>query len=197
MNIDIPKYIDGDGEHIDIGHGYTAFVKFPHDDDADAPWENSDGHGPVSDWTGRDKRPGELVLCSDRGSKRYYDFAEAVRIAKRDGWDAKPYGTGTKGERAHRAALADFEHLRGWCNDEWHYVGVVVEVFHNDEPIGEDAVWCVEDAGDYAREMAKEFIESIIAKHLAERRAMVRFGIRENHERKYWESRDVVTDYHA
>ena len=35
-----------------------------HEDDTDAgpPWEReSEGHGPVSDWTSRDKRPGEIA----------------------------------------------------------------------------------------------------------------------------------------
>ena len=85
------------------------------------------GHGPVSEWTTRAKQLGERVLVEDRrGAKRYYDFAEAVRIAKRDGWDAPPLGEGTKGQRAARAAEADFNRLRGWCNGDWEYVGIVV-----------------------------------------------------------------------
>ena len=92
-----------------------------------APWDNEDGHGPVSEWTRRGKRPGEMVLVSDRHSRRFYDFAEAVRIARAEGWDAPPYGEGTAGQRAHRAALADFRRLRDWCEGRWSYVGVCVQ----------------------------------------------------------------------
>lgn len=62
--------------HVDEGHG--------------APWEEEDGHGPVTDWERRDKRPGELVLADDGRAKLFYDFAEACRIARRDGWGTAP-----------------------------------------------------------------------------------------------------------
>ena len=69
-------------------------------DDMGPPWEEHDGHGPVSDWTTRDKRPGEMVLHQDGRSRRYYDFAGAVVLARKDGWDTEPYNTGTaKSER--------------------------------------------------------------------------------------------------
>lgn len=71
--------------------GFTVTARIQRDDDIGPPWKVHDGHGPVSDWTRRDKLPGERVLCEDRGSKMYYDIAEAVKIAKRDGWDAEPY----------------------------------------------------------------------------------------------------------
>jgi hypothetical protein len=74
---------DGDTfEH----EGLTFKVTFPYDIDCEPPWERSDGHGVVSEWTRRDKHPGEIELCSDRGSKRFYDVQESTRIAKRDGW---------------------------------------------------------------------------------------------------------------
>src|SRR5690606_5719725 len=67
-------------------NGLTFSVSLEYDYVHRAPWEECDGHGPVSDWTSRDKLPGERVLRHDRGSYRYYDVAEATRIAKRDGW---------------------------------------------------------------------------------------------------------------
>ena len=54
-------------------------VEVEADEGHETPWDYEDGHGPVSDWTRRDKRPGERVLCSDRSSKRFYDFAQAVK----------------------------------------------------------------------------------------------------------------------
>ena len=70
---------------------YTATVH--HDSYHGAPWDDCDGHGPVSDWTNRDKLPGELILTSHTraGQRRYYDFAEACRIARRDGWGFLPH----------------------------------------------------------------------------------------------------------
>ncbi|WP_052719681.1 hypothetical protein [Paraburkholderia fungorum] len=50
------------------------------------PQESSDRHGAASDWTTRDKRPGEWVLSRDRGMQRYHDAAESNRVATRDGW---------------------------------------------------------------------------------------------------------------
>ena len=43
--------------------GFTLRARIEHDSDTGAPWEEHDGHGPVSDWEVRDKLPGELILC--------------------------------------------------------------------------------------------------------------------------------------
>lgn len=183
------------------------------DDDSNAPpWENSDGHGEVTGWTTRGKAPGELVLNSDRHSKRFYDFQGACRIARRDGWgslypyelttrqldsglweasakafrleplvatsedinkaisavyDMRKAQLGTSRAYAANAARADFEFLRGWCNDEWRYVGVCVQLFREDEE-GEEteltgeyehALWGVEsNSDDYLLETANELL---------------------------------------
>jgi len=107
--------------------GFIVTARVERDDDMREPWKEHDGHGPVSDWTSRDKRPGERVL-TNQYSKRYYDYAEAIKIAKRDGWDAPPYSEGTPGERAVRAVEADFKHLQDWCNDEWCWCSVILSV---------------------------------------------------------------------
>jgi len=60
-------------------------------------------------WENRPKRPGELILASDGRVDRFYDFQAAVKLARRDRWDSPPYKTGKPGERAARAARADFE----------------------------------------------------------------------------------------
>ncbi len=101
--------------------GYTFRVKISYDEN-DQPWEQEDGHGPVTDWVRRAKHPSEWVLCSDHGSSRYYNFQEAMQTAKIDGWDTPPYGVGTKGERALRAVTADYDYLRKWCSGYWCYV---------------------------------------------------------------------------
>ncbi|MDP5500313.1 hypothetical protein P3775_18370 [Pseudomonas aeruginosa] len=201
-------------ERIELNIGGKDFVfavDFEDDYDAGAPWEMAEGHGPVSDWENRDKRPGELVLNSDRGAKRFYDFAEACRIAKRDGWglddDAKaellarlaepriirravksayhvengirqdritewdtrtipgrdPAKPLTAGEIAAEAARRDFEFLRGWCADQWRYVGVVVTLL---DPQGEktevsDSLWGVETLHDFHHETARQLADEL------------------------------------
>ena len=108
-------------------NGLQFRARIEHDDSTDAPWIEYDGHGPVTNWTRRNKRPGELILNSDRGEYRYYDMAEAIKIAKRDCWGhGEPTPGETAGQKAARAARADFEYLRGWCRDDWHFVMVSV-----------------------------------------------------------------------
>lgn len=180
------------------------------DNDHGAPWDNCDGHGPVSDWTRRDKKPGELVLNTDRQSKRFYDYAEACRIARRDQWGWLPgtlqtcdLGNGifaasyvdplpplamhtahghdcqhsarsqlyamhratmTAREYAARAAMQDYERLRDWCNDHWHYVGVIVTATDSDGcEIDSRSLWGIEsDAGDYLLEVANELLGELL-----------------------------------
>ena len=159
------RLCDGDTfEHL--GHSLRAV---PGDDTCDAPWDRSEGHGPVSDWTSRTKRPGEVVLASDRSRHRFYDMQEAVATARRDGWGFKGDNGLKPGEKAARAAQKDFEFLYGWCNDQWSYVGVVVELMHEDddgELVGTgrtDSLWGVESvAEDYLVEVARECADCII-----------------------------------
>ncbi|MFN7610089.1 MAG: hypothetical protein ACK5QX_04005, partial [bacterium] len=118
-------------------NGREFYVYAEHDDTIRAPWEDIDVHGIVSEWTTRDKRPSEFVLATDRRSKRYYDFAETTRIAKRDGWGLCPDELAkltmqlgrvpTRKEIVRRAVLADFIRLRQWCNDQWSYVVLIVK----------------------------------------------------------------------
>jgi hypothetical protein len=192
--VEIPSmYADGSEETITLPGGYSATIKIEFDHDSGAPWEDDDGRGIVSEWTDRDKAPGELVLATDRYKKRYYDFAGTMKIAKRDGWDAPPYKTGTKGEQAKRAVQADYEYLRAWCNDEWHYCGVIVTVYRNGVQIAEDALWRVETYADYYKEVAREMIEGAICQDRRHRAQEARKARREARERKYWEARDVET----
>ena len=154
-----------DGEVFEQ-EGKQFRVDYRFDESADAPWERGDMLGEVSDWTTRDKGPGERVLNTDRSSKRYYDFAGAVKNAKEQGADAEPF-TGTAGERAARAAEAEYEYLRRWCNDQWHYVGVIVTLLDDE---GEDtsydeSVWGIEDDSlEYLAETAEELAGEILAR---------------------------------
>lgn len=150
--------------------GLTFSFEMKHDWDHGAPWIEEAGHGEVSDWTRRDKLPGEMILCEDRGARRFYDFAGAVKTAKRDGWNAKPYDIPgeTKGQRAHKAAMADFKRLQDWLYDRWHYVGVIVTC--EDLPgRPSESLWGIEsDADEYLDEVARELASELIAEAVAE-----------------------------
>lgn len=148
--------------------GFTLTATVRADDDCDPPWSREDGHGPVSEWRRRGydgqfrKAPGELLLVDDRGSARFYGFAEACKIARRDGWGV----TGGKrdGETARayaaRAALADYDRLRRWCNGQWSYVGVSVTVERNGVELVREyecACWGIEsDCGEHVARIADE-----------------------------------------
>ena len=138
------------------------------DDDMREPWKEHDGHGVISDWTTRDKKPGERVMVSDRSSKRYYDFAETQAIALRDGWDAEPYGTGTKREQAARAVEADFRRMKAWCADDWCWIWLKVTMLDEDgEPTDEyETLGGIEgDSGmKYFRDEAKSMAEEICSR---------------------------------
>ncbi len=155
------------------GAAYAA--KLERDEDHGAPWDEECGHGEVTGWETRDKRPGEMVLSEDRRAKRFYNFAGAVNLAKRDGWNAAPHfppGEETKGQRAHKAALADYNRLRAWCNGDWCYVGVIVAPIRPccDEVNDDEAqsLWGIEsDAGEYLFEVAQDMAEEIASAAVA------------------------------
>jgi hypothetical protein len=208
----------------------------------------------VSDWERRDKRPGEWVLNTDHGSKRFYDAQEANKIAKRDGWGlteksqqelierlAKPrtvrrprkdavatmkqtgfvrqtfyYANNqvetvqipgrdpnkplTEGEIRAEAVRLNYEHLYGWCNDQWRYIGVCVMCLGKEEDDPDTDVdldygdskdlWGIEDnSDDYVEQVAHEHIDEFLCELAAEREAEAR----EATEALYWAQRDSMT----
>lgn len=166
------EVINGESIALEF-EGWRIVATIHDDDDNTPPWKQEDGHGPVSDWTSRDKLPGELILNEDGRSKRFYDFAAAVKIAKRDGWNSAPFDDGlTGGARAAKAARADYERLRRWCNDDWRYIGVALQVWFKDIQLTDEygaALWGIEsDAGEYCTETANELISEAMAEAVAE-----------------------------
>lgn len=145
-----PNYFTS-GDTFDYrGRSFTVHVN--HDECMGAPWDEHDGHGPVRKSRQRDvyrcvKGPGERELWHERGDWLFYDWAEAIKIAKRDGWGMsredqikfawKHWRCPTKGEIAASAVERDFDYLRRWANDQWHWVYVTVEC--DDELHGEQA----------------------------------------------------------
>lgn len=151
-------------------NGLSFRVEYERDDYAGAPWENCDGHGVVSDWERRNKRPGELILNEYRGLRRFYDFQESCRIARADHWDCEPYNDGseTKRQQAAKAARSDYEYLSKWCNDQWRYLSVDVQLLDEyGEPIAGacDSLCGVESFNDYHETVAREMCEEVLRKH--------------------------------
>ena len=120
-------------------NGWTAEITVEQDQcGMGAPWEEHDGHGEVTGWERRDKRPGEWILCGDRGAKRFYNFAGAMKTARADGWGigdealaVLERGLGrkaTKGEVFEAAVKSDFEYLAGWANDRWTWLCYSTEI---------------------------------------------------------------------
>lgn len=155
-------------------NGLTFSVSLEPDYSHGAPWEECDLHGPVSDWTSRNKLPGERVLISDGNFHRYYDAAEATRIAKRDHWGISPTASEalvvrlgrepTAGEIAAAAVEANFQYLRSWCDGEWHYTMVTVTLLDMDG----DETWMFESVGgvesnchDYIYELAHDMAKTL------------------------------------
>lgn len=169
--------------------GRTFVVHIEADDDGTAPWEREDGHGPVTQWTSRSKLPGEWILDSGRGCHLFYDSQEATRIAKRDKWGIsdderaalveKLGREPTAGEVTAAAVRRDFEYLRGWCNDDWHYVGVCVRhVSQNEDEKYTYALWGIEsDCDDYIQETAHE-LAAQCAKALDSEAAQLRANLK-------------------
>jgi hypothetical protein len=144
-----------------------------HDQDMGAPWKEHDGHGKVRevshDWGNLPKRPGERLLWSERGWALLYDWAGACQTAREEGWRPKfcPPGA-TRRQLAALAVQEDFNHLRGWANDSWIWVGVEVNVFSKQGiQLTKDwahAIWGIEStAGEYLTEVAEELAVDALA----------------------------------
>lgn len=167
-------------------NGLTFSVRVEQEDYSDAPWDCEDGHGLIHQAYKAEKKAGwrKMAPTGTRDVWYFYDVQETMKIAKAEGWDAEPYG-GTPGERAARAVAEDFERMRGWCEGDWHYCGVIVTLLDADgEPTDEsEALWGIgSDCYDYLREVAQELAQGI-AGHI----------VGETSEVAYWASRDVVT----
>ena len=78
---------------------------------------------------------------------------------------AQHRATMTARQYAAAAALADFDRLRRWCDNQWHYVGVIVESLDADEDVIDSAsIWGIEsDADDYLDEVAQDLAAELLA----------------------------------
>lgn len=153
--------------------------------DHGAPWEAADGHGIVTEWISQADQYDSPELYQDRskfyplgtperdGSQRFYDMEATIRKAVKEQWGLSPqamqdlqneWQAGTVLSQAvitHRAVLLDRDYLAAWCNDEWHYVGVVVTLQGTSL---QATLWGVQDNDeDYIRTVARELADELIA----------------------------------
>lgn len=144
--------------------GLIAVVRIEYDTDYSPPWENSDGHGVVSDWEHQTEASGRWELCEDHYSRRYYDWRETLKIAKRDGW--------SRSGDIMDAVRSDYEYLRAWYNDTWYYVGLIVELYDaNDELISEDSCWGYESyCEDYLCSEARSWLGWMLVNYRKQQR---------------------------
>ncbi len=163
-------------EDFALPSGNRFKVAFSYDD-YEAPWEVEDGHGEVSEWTKRDKKPGEVILCKERTTQRYYDMRGAIQKAKTEGWSCDSVlPTDTHGQKAVKAAQADFEYLRAWCSADWWYccLHVVMLDANGEELQGYDEyLGMVEDGyttkyHGYALECAQDIATGIERSYLSD-----------------------------
>ena len=162
-------------ETISSAKGNKFKMELAYDDIGSTPWDWCDGHKKVSEWTTRDKKPGEVVLCSDGRSKRYYDMQGAVKLARRE-WANKD-SENTLGQNAVKAAQADFAHLKAQCDGDWWYACLHVVMLDNEgeELDGYDEyLGSVEDGYNkkfvgYVMDCARELAEDIESRYLLDK----------------------------
>jgi hypothetical protein len=53
--------------------------------------------------------------------------------------------------------------LQAWCNDEWRWVGVVVELERPDGWRKDTSLWGIESDTDYWRDVARELLTDLLS----------------------------------
>ncbi len=154
----------------DTYYGYWGSVSVYRDDIMGPPWEEHDGHGPVSEWTTRDKRPGEWVLSVDGPHKRYYDAEMAQAIARRYGWGFEGCAESglTKRQIAAEAVRRDFRYLKAWCDDEWCWLEYDMTIYGPDGQEVDERSLCGIDDEEYLLEECEAEVERIAEEQLLE-----------------------------
>lgn len=211
MTPKLHKLYDGDTfEHA----GRTFRVRYEPDTDAALPWDECDGHGVIRKahaphYDGRtDKRPGERPMNQPGRNEWqfYYDWAATTRKARAEGWGlgdgdwwklaAQVNGEPTAGQVIAESVRRDFEFCSYCISDDMPYVGVIVELLGPEDEEGEcetvsgTSIWGVETFRDYHMTYAFE----LAAEVEYERATVWRAALKEARERRYWATRDVMTE---
>ena len=157
--------------------GITFKVHTERDDDHDAPWEDGDGRGIVTDWLGSyglrevvandyDGHTLRLLGREEYGRARYFDMTATRSKALDEGWglsdeDRAKLPDGYTDEQLLDAIVEkEYEHCEGWACDDWQYIGVIVSLPGTGI---EASLWGIEsNAGEYLTEVARELADQII-----------------------------------
>jgi hypothetical protein len=134
--------------------GKTYNVRWYHDYDYGSPLENGDGYGVTErlDWNPTNEEQLEQHLCDyepeleeetrlrlmrvlQRGHSRYdsglyYDVLSSLHKAQTE-WGVAP-------ERCMEVVEKDYAHLKGWYDDDWHWLTCSVAPIDEDGEIMED-----------------------------------------------------------
>lgn len=174
--------------------GFTIRVNIHRDEFNGQPWKEHDCHGEVVERRSReDKAPGERILNDARHGVYCYDFAGTIKRAKAEGWGIKHSDKCalasrlnktvpqlTAGEIITEAVRLDFEHLRGWLNDEWQWVGYTAEIWQDGEKTqdADASCWGFESTGmDYVYESAFGEVECEVDKMAASQANVEQFAL--------------------
>ena len=151
--------------------GFTFTATIVHDDDMTPPWKRNDMHGVVveialDEWA--DAPVNIKILHSDHQRVTYYDVAASLKKAKEEGWNLGAFDN-------EKAIEADYNFLKGWCDDGWKYVGVVVAVSkHGVLLVDGHSLWGIESgAGEYLVEVANQLAQEAHADAKAKLEAML------------------------
>ena len=119
---------DGDTDSVTY-QGRTIRIEWGHDSCYGWPWEENDCYGIVKGWQQSDKAPGEVILCSNRGSKLIYDYAGSVANWKKQG---------ICGQEADKYANQSVKRLKEYLLDNWSYAmaRVTIEGLEYEETVG-------------------------------------------------------------
>ena len=123
----VKSLLSGDTLVID---GFSVELTIGQDDSMEAPWKESDGNGVISEPTTRRKQAGEKILYWDRGISTYYNIAETIKKATEEGWglsEEESKGL-TKKQIIAKSVDNNFERMKAWCDNKWHYVIFTVKV---------------------------------------------------------------------
>ncbi len=136
-------------------------------DDEFTPWEFCDNEADlITDWTRRDKKPGEMVLCKDHGYNRFFDYQKACKFALKEQWGSRnSLPTDTKKQIASKAALNLFNYWRSWCHDEWAYRYISITLIDPDTNLETDfmdSCGCIEDLNNYDQDWINENADVLI-----------------------------------
>jgi hypothetical protein len=146
--------------------GKKYHVELYYDHDMGAPQDEGDGYGVTErlGWNPTDEEQLEQHLLdyepeieeetrlrlmrklsrADWGSSGlYYDVLSSLHKARTDGWGAgaewkAANPNATKEEELMYVVDKDFDHLKGWYDDDWHWVTVSVAPLNEDDEPDED-----------------------------------------------------------